>query len=181
MVYNSFKAGSILVKVSPNNLNIIKKQWQAHFSDFPFTCEFMDDAFNTAYQKDITDIKLFNYFTILAIVLACLGLYGLAHLIATQRTKEIGIRKVLGAALSQLLVLLAKDFVNLIALAAVLAIPLTWFIMNKWLGTYAYHIAINWWLLVSPVFVILLIAVFVISYQTIKVAVTNPVKSLKIE
>ena len=181
MVYTTFRPASVLVKISPNNLGLVKNAWQTHFPDYPFTYDFMDSAFNTIYQKDIASIKLFNYFTILSIVLACLGLYGLAHLIATQRTKEIGIRKVLGAALNQLLVLLAKDFVKLIAFAAVLAIPITWFIMNKWLSSYAYHISINWWLLVSPVFVILLISVLVISYQTIKVAVTNPVKSLKSE
>ena len=142
---------------------------------------FLDEAFNTTYQKDITSIKLFNYFTILSILIACLGLYGLAYLVATQRTKEIGIRKVLGAAISQLLILLGKDFIKLIALAAVLAIPVTWLVMNKWLTSYAYHISINWWLLLMPVFAILLISVLVISYQTIKVAVTNPVKSLKSE
>ncbi|SHN13974.1 ABC transporter permease [Mucilaginibacter sp. OK098] len=181
MVYTTFRPSSILVKISPNNLQLIKNAWQTYFPDVPFNFEFMDSAFNTLYQKDVTSIKLFNYFTLLSILLASLGLYGLAHLIATQRTKEIGIRKVLGAALSQLLVLLAKDFVKLIALAAVLAIPITWLIMNKWLSSYAYHININWWLLVSPVFVILLISILVISYQTIKVAVTNPVKSLKSE
>jgi putative ABC transport system permease protein len=87
----------------------------------------------------------------------------------------------LGAAPSQLLVLLSKDFIKLITLAAVLAIPVTWLIMNKWLNSFAYHININWWLLLIPVFAILLIAVLVISYQTIKVAITNPVKSLKSE
>ncbi|MDB4922263.1 ABC transporter permease [Mucilaginibacter sp.] len=181
MVYTTFRPSSILVKISPNNLQLVKNAWQLYFPDVPFTFEFMDSAFNTLYQKDVTSIKLFNYFTMLSILLACLGLYGLAHLIATQRTKEIGIRKVLGAALNQLLVLLAKDFVKLIALAAVLAIPITWLVMNKWLSSYAYHININWWLLVSPVFVILLISILVISYQTIKVAITNPVKSLKSE
>jgi putative ABC transport system permease protein len=181
MVYTTFRPSSILVKISPDNLQLVKNAWQSYFPDVPFTFEFMDSAFNTLYQKDVTSIKLFNYFTMLSILLACLGLYGLAHLIATQRTKEIGIRKVLGAALNQLLVLLAKDFVKLIAMAAVLAIPITWLVMNKWLSSYAYHININWWLLVSPVFVILLISVLVISYQTIKVAITNPVKSLKSE
>jgi putative ABC transport system permease protein len=181
MVYTTLKPASVLVKISPNNLGPVKNAWQSYFPDYPFTYEFMDTAFNILYQKDVTSIKLFNYFTMLSIFLACLGLYGLAHLIATQRTKEIGIRKVLGAALNQLLVLLAKDFVKLIALAAVLAIPITWLVMNKWLSSYAYHITINWWLLVSPVFVILLISILVISYQTIKVAITNPVKSLKSE
>ncbi|MDB5087286.1 MAG: hypothetical protein JWR09_1280 [Mucilaginibacter sp.] len=181
MVYTGFRPASVLVKISPENLQLVKNAWQSYFPDYPFAYDFMDSAFNVLYQKDLTSIKLFNYFTMLSIFLACLGLYGLAYLIATQRTKEIGIRKVLGAALNQLLVLLAKDFVKLIALAAVLAIPITWLVMNKWLSTYAYHININWWLLVSPVFVILLISILVISYQTIKVAVTNPVKSLKSE
>ena len=181
MVYTGFRPASVLVKISPENLQLVKNTWQSYFPDYPFAYDFMDSAFNILYQKDLTSIKLFNYFTILSIFLACLGLYGLAYLIATQRTKEIGIRKVLGAALSQLLVLLAKDFVKLIALAAVLAIPITWLVMNKWLSSYAYHININWWLLVLPVFVILLISILVISYQTIKVAVTNPVKSLKSE
>ncbi|MDP9080618.1 MAG: ABC transporter permease [Bacteroidota bacterium] len=181
MVYTTFRPSAVLVKINPKDLQLVKNVWQSYFSDYPFTYDFMDSSFNVLYQKDVTSIKLFNYFTMLSIFLACLGLYGLAHLMATQRTKEIGIRKVLGAALNQLLVLLAKDFVKLIALAAVLAIPITLLVMNKWLATYAYHISINWWLLVSPVFVILLISIFVISYQTIKVAVTNPVKSLKSE
>ncbi len=181
MIYRTMKPVSILVKINPNNLDIVKTTWHSYFPDVPFSYSFLDDAFNTTYQKDITSIKLFNYFTILSILIACLGLYGLAYLVATQRTKEIGIRKVLGAAISQLLILLGKDFIKLIALAAVLAIPVTWLIMNKWLTSYAYHISINWWLLLMPVFAILLISVLVISYQTIKVAVTNPVKSLKSE
>jgi len=183
MIYTGkgFKPGAVLVRISPKDLALVKNAWQSYFPDYPFNYEFMDAAFNAVYQKDVTTIRLFNYFTALSIVLACLGLYGLAHLIAIQRTKEIGIRKVLGAALSQLMVLLAKDFVKLVAIAALIAIPVTLVIMNKWLTSYAYHISINWWLLTSPVFVILLIAILVISYQTIKVATTNPVKSLKTE
>jgi len=181
MVYGAMKPVSILVKINPDNLSTVKNTWHAYFPDIPFDFSFLDNNFNTEYQKDITTIRLFNYFTVLSILIACLGLYGLAYLVATQRTKEIGIRKVLGAALRQILVLLAKDFVKLVALASVLAIPLTWLIMNKWLTSYAYHISINWWLLTLPVFVILMIAIAVISYQTIKVAITNPVKSLKSE
>ncbi|MDO3641147.1 ABC transporter permease [Mucilaginibacter sp. L3T2-6] len=183
MIYTGrgFRPGAVLVKVSPKDLTLIKTAWQSYFPDYPFNYEFMDAAFNAVYQKDVTTIRLFNYFTVLSIALACLGLYGLAHLIAIQRTKEIGIRKVLGAALSQLMVLLAKDFIKLVAIAAMIAIPVTLIIMNKWLTSYAYHISVNWWLLASPVFAILLIALLVISYQTIKVAATNPVKSLKSE
>jgi len=181
MVYNGDRSSSVFVKIAPDQLKTIKATWQSFFSDVPFSYNFLDDGFNAMYQKDITSIKLFNYFTILSILIACLGLYGLAYLVATQRTKEIGIRKVLGAAINQILVLLAKDFVKLVALAAILAIPVTWLIMNKWLTSYAYHITINWWLLTLPVFLILMIAIVVISYQTIKVAVTNPVNSLKSE
>jgi putative ABC transport system permease protein len=181
LIYRTMKPVSILVKINPNNLNVVKDLWHTYFADVPFQYSFLDDAFNTIYQKDATSIKLFNYFTALSILIACLGLYGLAYLVATQRTKEIGIRKVLGAAIQQLLMLLAKDFVKLIAFAAILATPVTWFVMNKWLNSYAYHISISWLLLLMPVFAILLIAILVISYQTIKVAVTNPVKSLKSE
>jgi putative ABC transport system permease protein len=181
MIYASMKATSILVKIDPNDLKLVQNAWHSYFPDVPFGYSFLDEAFNTTYQKDITTIRLFNYFTILSILIACLGLYGLAYLVAVQRTKEIGIRKVLGAAISQLLVLLGKDFVKVIALAAIIAIPITWLIFSKWLNSYAYHITINGWLLLMPVFAILLIAIMVISYQTIKVAVTNPVKSLKSE
>ncbi len=181
MIYNGQKSSSVFVKIAPNQLKLVKAAWQSYFPDVPFNYNFLDDEFNTMYQKDITSIRLFNYFTVLSILIACLGLYGLAYLVATQRTKEIGIRKVLGAAINQILVLLAKDFVKLVAFASVLAIPLTWLIMNKWLTSYAYHITINWWLLTLPVFAILVIAIVVISYQTIKVAVINPVKSLKNE
>jgi putative ABC transport system permease protein len=181
MVYSSPRPISVFVKIRPDQLKMIKAVWKSYFPDAPFSYNFLDDGFNAMYQKDITSIKLFNYFTILSIFIACLGLYALAYLVATQRTKEIGIRKVLGAALQQILVLLAKDFVKLIAIAAILAIPLTWLIMNQWLTSYAYHISISWWLLTLPVFVILIISILVISYQTIKVAIANPVKSLKSE
>lgn len=181
MVYSSPKPTSVFVKIRPDQLKMVKAAWQNYFPDVPFSYNFLDDRFNALYQKDITSIKLFNYFTVLSIFIACLGLYALAYLVATQRTKEIGIRKVLGAALRQILMLLAKDFVKLIALAAILAIPLTWLIMSKWLTSYAYHISISWWLLTLPVLTILIISIIVISYQTIKVALANPVKSLKSE
>jgi len=179
MVYKSMTPGSVLVKINPNDVNLVRNTWQTYFPDVPYSADFMDDGFKAMYQKDMTTIRLFNYFTLLSILLACLGLYGLANLMTVQRTKEIGIRKVLGAALNQLLILLAKDFVKLIAIAALLAIPITWLVMNKWLNFYAYHISISWWLLAAPIVVILLISILVISYQTVKVAVSNPVKSLK--
>jgi len=181
MVYRSMKPMSLLIKINPNDLKYVQDTWHAYYPDIPLDSKFLDEDFNAVYQKDLTSIKLFNYFTALSILIACLGLYGLAYLVATQRTKEIGIRKVLGAALQQLLVLLAKDFMKLVAVASVLALPLTWYIMNQWLNSYAYHIAVSWWQLLLPVMAILLIALVVISYQIVKVAVNNPVKSLKSE
>jgi putative ABC transport system permease protein len=181
MVFGTPKPMTILVKVDPKHLDQVKAAWQAYFRDVPFTYSFLDDAFNTQYRKDITSVRLFNYFTSLSILTACLGLFGLASLVVTQRAKEIGIRKVLGAAVSQLLVLLVKDFVKLIVIASVIAIPLAILLMQKWLATYAYHVAISGWLLIMPVCAILLIGVLVISYQTIKVAVSKPVKSLRSE
>jgi len=181
MVYSSMKPLSVLVKVNPADLEKVRAEWLKFFPEFPFDYQFMDDAFNAAYHKDVTTIRLFNYFTVLSIVLACLGLYGLAYLIVSQRTREIGIRKVLGAAFENLLVLLSKGFVKLIAIAALLAIPITLLIMNKWLNTYAYHIHIEWWLMLIPIALILLISISVISYQVIRVALTKPVKSLRSE
>jgi putative ABC transport system permease protein len=181
LVYRLTRPVSVLAKVNPANIALIKNTWKIYFPDTPFDFSFMDSHFDAVYKKDITAIKLFNYFTALAILVACLGLYGLAYLVAAQRTKEIGIRKVLGAAFAQLMVLLAKDFVKLIALAAVIAVPITLMVMNKWLAGYAYHISINWWVLLLPVAVIIFISLAVISYQTIKVALNNPVNSLKNE
>lgn len=181
MVYKSMQPGSVLVKINPRDVNLVRNAWQSNFPDMPYSADFMDDGFKAMYQKDMTTIRLFNFFTALSILLAGLGLYGLANLIAVQRTKEIGIRKVLGAALNQLLVLLAKDFVKLVLIAALIAIPIAWLVMNKWLAFYAYHISINWWLLVLPVVIIVAISITVISYQTIKVAISNPVDSLKNE
>ena len=181
MIYKAMRPMSVLIKVAPDKLDIVKNTWKNYFPETPFDFSFLDGKFNTIYQKDITAIKLFNYFTALSILIACFGLYGLAYLVASQRTKEIGIRKVLGAAISQLLVLLAKDFVKLVAIAAVIAVPITLLIMNKWLATYAFHVAISWWILTIPVFTILLISLLVISYQTVKAALSNPVNSLKSE
>jgi putative ABC transport system permease protein len=126
-------------------------------------------------------MSLFNYFTILAIFVSCLGLYGLVSLIAVQRTKEIGIRKVLGATLSELLSLMTKDFVKLILVALLIALPIAGFMMHKWLSSYAYHIQLSWWMFLIPVLLILFIALAVISREIIKTAMVNPVKSLRTE
>ena len=126
-------------------------------------------------------MTLFTWFTILAILISCLGLYGLVSLIAVQRTKEIGIRKVLGATLRQLVSLLTKDFVKLITIAALIALPLAGYAMYEWLTDYAYHIELQWWMFLLPVFVVLIIALGVIAQQILKAALANPVKALRSE
>jgi len=126
-------------------------------------------------------MSLFNDFTILAIFVSCLGLYGLVALIAVQRTKEIGIRKVLGATLSQLLSLLAKDFMKLVLWALVIALPIAGYFMSKWLASYAYHIPLTWWMFLIPILFVVMIALTVISREIVRAALANPVKSLRTE
>jgi putative ABC transport system permease protein len=115
----------------------------------------------------------------LAIFVSCLGLYGLVALIAVQRTKEIGLRKVLGATLSQLLSLLAKDFMKLILWALVIALRIAAYFMNKWLASYAYHIQLTWWMFLIPVLFVMMIALALISREIVRAALANPVKSLR--
>jgi putative ABC transport system permease protein len=123
-------------------------------------------------------MTLFTWFTVLAIMISCLGLYGLVSLVAVQRTKEIGIRKVLGASLQQLISLLTKDFVKLITLASLIALPVAGYAMHEWLTNYAYHIKVQWWMYLLPVAVILFIALVVTAQQILKAALANPVNAL---
>jgi putative ABC transport system permease protein len=126
-------------------------------------------------------MSLFNDITILAIFVSCLGLYGLVALIAVQRTKEVGIRKVLGATVSQLLSLLAKDFMKLVLWALVIALPITGYFMNRWLASYAYHIPLSWWMFLIPVLFVMMIALMVISREIVRAALANPLKALRAE
>ena len=126
-------------------------------------------------------MSLFNQFTILAIFVSCLGLYGLVALISVQRTREIGIRKVLGATLVHLFSIQAKDFMKLVFWSLLIALPLAAVVMNQWLLNYAYRVRLSWWMFLIPVLLIPLIALAVISREVIKTALVNPVKSLKTE
>jgi putative ABC transport system permease protein len=118
---------------------------------------------------------------VLAIIIACLGLFGLATYAAEQRIKEIGIRKVLGASVRGIIAMLSKDFLKLVVIASIIAFPIAWFAMNKWLQDFAYRINISWWVFVIASVVAILIALLTISYQAIRAAIANPVKSLRTE
>ena len=124
---------------------------------------------------------VFNLFTMLAIFVACLGLFGLAAYTAERRTKEIGIRKVLGASVESLATLLSKDFIKLVFIAALIAFPLAWWYMKDWLEGFAYRINISWWVFALAAFITLIIAIATVSFQAIKAARANPVKSLRTE
>jgi putative ABC transport system permease protein len=141
----------------------------------------MDENFNAQYKKDRVTLLLFNAFTGLAIFISCLGLYGLVSLITLQRTKEIGVRKVLGASLSGLVLLLSREQLWLIGLAALIALPLAALGAQRWLSTYAYHTSVNAWMFVLPIGTLLLLALAVTGYRILRAALANPVESLRTE
>jgi putative ABC transport system permease protein len=141
----------------------------------------MDDSFNEMYRSEQRVGKIAMIFSILAILIACLGLFGLATFIAEQRTKEIGIRKVLGASVNGIVQLLSKDFLKLVLISFVIATPVAWWFMHKWLQDFAYRINIGWWIFVAAGVIALFIALMTVSFQAIKAAVANPVKSLRTE
>ena len=165
----------------PETLSFIEKQWEANFTGNPFHYFFLDDFFNRQYQSDQRFASAFMLFAALAIFIACLGLFGLSSYTVVQRTKEIGIRKVLGASVQNILTLLSWDFIRLVCIASLLALPVAYLVMQKWLANYAFRINIGWGLLLVPVVMVLLIALLTVSFQTIKAALSNPAKSLRYE
>ncbi len=148
---------------------------------YPFQYRFVDDQFNQLFLSEMLVSKLSRVFAALAICISCLGLFGLAAFTAERRTKEIGIRKVLGAGVLRLAGLLSGEFLKLIAIASLLAFPIAWYAMHSWLQNYAYHITIQWWIFAVAGAASILIALITISFQTIRAAIVNPIKSLRSE
>ena len=141
----------------------------------------MDDLFNKTYAAEQKTGTILNIFAILTIFVACLGLFGLATYTAEQRKKEIGIRKVLGASVTQVTQMLSKQFLKLVLISSLIAFPVAWWGMNKWLQNFAYRIDISWWVFAIAGLAALVIALLTVSFQAIKAAVANPVKSLRTE
>ena len=162
-------------------LSSIKARWAGFNAGEPFTYSFLDEDYKEQYISDEKTGSIVGIFSAMTIFVACLGLFGLATFTAEQRTKEIGIRKTLGANVSQVVALLSGYFLKLVLIACVLAFPLAWFAMNKWLQDFAYRINISWWVFVVAGVGALLIALLTVSFQAIKAAVANPVKSLRTE
>ncbi len=177
--------GSVITKIKTTDIkNLIadmKKNWESFSPGIPFSYTFLDERFAAQYAAEEKSGKLFTLFAIISVLIACLGLFGLVAYTIEQRTKEIGIRKVLGASVQQLLVLVSKEFLYLVLIAFVIAIPATWWVMSKWLQDFAYRIHISWWIFGAAGIMALLIAAITISFQAVKAALMNPVKSLRSE
>jgi putative ABC transport system permease protein len=176
--------GDLSVKVNTKNLpaliDQIKNKWQS-MTQSQFSYSFMDQDFDANYHAEQRTGTISIIFTALAISIACLGLFGLAAYAAEQRTKEIGIRKVLGASVSAIVNTLSKDFIKLVLISIAITTPVAWYLMNKWLQDFAYRISIQWWVLVLAGAGAMLIAVVTVSFQSVKAALANPVNSLKNE
>ncbi len=173
------------VRVNTKNISSavehISDSWTKAFPGNPFDYFFLDDYFNRQYANEQKFGKLFTTFSVLAIMIGCVGLFGLSYYMASQRRKEISIRKVLGASVTNISMHLSKSFLQLVMIAIVIATPLSWLMMDKWLQDFAYRVNIDWWVFVVAGVIALLVAMTTVSYQSIKAAIANPVKNLRSE
>ena len=173
----------LILKVNPVNLQetiaFVEEEVAALGPDYPFQYAFLDDLFNNMYRNELTLGKILNYFTFLGLIIACMGLFGLAAFMMEQRTKEIGIRKVLGADIFQIVTLLNKDFLTLIGISFVISLPLGWLLANNWLENFAYKITIGPFIFITTAVIAFGIAVLTVSYKSITTATANPVDSLR--
>ncbi|OGU56777.1 MAG: hypothetical protein A2V66_00205 [Ignavibacteria bacterium RBG_13_36_8] len=186
-VFNMYRPWhfNIFIKLKPGNVqqtiagieNVTKK----FASNYPFKYEFLDDTYNRLYLMEIKISQLFNVFAGLAIIISCLGLFGLAAYTTEQRTKEVGIRKVLGSSVVGIVLILSREFVKWVIVANLIAWPVAYLFINKWLQDFAYKIEVSIWLFILSGLIALFIAIATVSYQTIKAAIANPIKSLRYE
>nr|HPZ89618.1 FtsX-like permease family protein [Flavihumibacter sp.] len=187
-VFEMIKANApfITIKLKPElsaseSIAKMEKVLKAYDPSGNFNYLFADRDFNKKFFREQRMSSLISLFTLLAIFISCLGLFGLASFVADQRTKEIGIRKVMGASVSGIVRLLSTEFLLLVFLSVIIATPIAWWLMNKWLADYAYRIDITWWIFVVAALAAGTIALLTVSYQSIKAALANPVKSLRTE
>jgi len=177
-----YEAGIKLATTDASStMQSIEKLWNQTFPDFVFEYKFLDDKIESFYKQENQLSQLYKIFAFIAIFLSCLGLYGLASFMAVQRIKEVGIRKVLGATAGNIVYLFSKEFIILITIAFVIATPIAWYYMHKWLQDYVYRINISWWMFIAGGVLAILIALMTVSFQAIKAAIANPVKSLRTE
>jgi ABC-type antimicrobial peptide transport system permease subunit len=166
---------------TPAAVAAAQKVWQKFFPDAPFEYDFLDEKYNSLYKTEQQSSLLITIFASITIFVSALGLLGLAAFAAEQKVKEIGIRKVLGASVQHIVSLLSIDFLKMVVIASVIAFPIAWWAMNKWLQEFAYRISLSWWIFVLAAGIALVIALITVSMQAIKAAIANPVKSLRSE
>jgi putative ABC transport system permease protein len=185
VLFDSEDTGALSIRINsadvPALLEQVKAKWRAVSPNLQISYSFMDEDFDNNYRTEQRIGKIAISFTSLAIIIACLGLFGLAAYAAEQRTKEIGIRKVLGASITGIVGMLSKDFITLVIIAILIAAPCAWWAMHSWLQGFAYHQTFQWWIVVMAGIAAVLIAFVTISFQSIKAALANPVKSLRSE
>jgi putative ABC transport system permease protein len=185
VIFLSSYTRNMLVKLSGNQVSQtierIKTKWNQLAPHRPFEYEFLDDQFNKLYEAETRTGNIFYAFALLAIGLASLGLLGLSTFTAFQRTREIGIRRVLGASVTGIVTLLSKEFLKLVGIAAFIALPFSWWVMNKWLQDFAYRTSIGWQVFLLTAAIAICIAIITVSFQAIRAALANPVKSLRTE
>lgn len=176
---------TILIKLRAENmpatLAFIRATWDKHARHYPFSYTFVEDELNRVYQGEQQSGVLLNSFAVFALVIACLGLLGLASFSIQQRTKEIGLRKILGSSIRGIWGLLTKEYAKCILLSSAIAWPLSWYLLNRWLDIYVAHIDIQWWMYVTPAILTLLFAGVVVSSHVLKAAIANPVAALRYE
>lgn len=179
--YSSSMAVKLNAGDLSNTIAKIEEKWKKVAPGQPFNYYFMEDSFNDTYEAEQRLGRIFTIFTILSILIACLGLFGLAAFNAEKRSKEIGVRKVLGASVSQITYKLSIDFLKLVGIAIIISLPLAWYIMNKWLEDFTYRIEIGWGIFALATILAVAISIITVSYQSIKAAIANPIKSLRTE
>lgn len=178
--------GKLLIRIQaaaqlPATLASIEAVWKNHFPGYPMHYKFLDESFHQQYQAETKMLTIFTFFAIITIVIACLGLFGLASYMAEQRTKEIGIRKVLGGSVTDIVLLLSGNFAVLVLIAVLLAVPVAWYTMEHWLQRFAYRIELNLWLFAATGLATIVIALLTVSYHATRAALTDPVKALRTE
>ncbi len=176
---------NIYIKTQPGKtkeaLAEAEKVWKKYSPVFPFSYQFVDDAYNQIYKPEQQKSKLFNFFSLISIFVACLGLFGLVTYMAETKTKEIGIRKVLGASVPSIVNMLSKEFLILVCIAMLIAFPTAWYFSNKMLQDYAYRIGIGWWMFALAGIITIVLTLLTVGWQAIRAATANPVKSIKVE
>jgi putative ABC transport system permease protein len=165
----------------PETLDFIEKRWATTTGGFPYQFSFFDQEYQQLYDNEVQTSNMFIFFALIAIFIACLGLFALSAFVAEQRTKEIGIRKVNGAGVNNILLLLSSNFAKWVLMAFIISLPLGFFVMRKWLENFAYKIDLNWWIFAVAGLAALFIALMTVSFQSVKAALKNPVDALRYE